>query len=101
MKSARVLLFFSWLMACFPLLAADPQVEFQTNYGNFIIELYPDKAPKTVTNFLEYVNSGFYEYTLFHRVVERFVVQGGGFTPDLKQKKPLPSIPSEDRKSVV
>lgn len=95
MKTARVLLFLSWFMACSPLLAADPQVEFRTNYGNFVMELYPDKSPRTVANFLEYVNSGFYEYTLFHRVVEHFVVQAGGFTPDLKQKKPLPPIPNE------
>jgi cyclophilin family peptidyl-prolyl cis-trans isomerase len=95
MKAVRLLLFLLGFMVSLPLRAATPQVEFQTSFGNFVIELYPDKAPKTVDNFMEYVNSGFYEHTLFHRVMERFVVQGGGFSPDMKQKKTLPPIPNE------
>jgi peptidyl-prolyl cis-trans isomerase A (cyclophilin A) len=75
--------------------AANPQVEFQTANGSFIVELYPDKAPKTVANFLEYVDSGFYNGTVFHRVIDSFVVQGGGLTPDLRQKKTLDPIPNE------
>ncbi|QBZ82943.1 Peptidyl-prolyl cis-trans isomerase cyp18 [Hydrogenovibrio crunogenus] len=70
-------------------LAADktnPQVLVQTNMGNIIIELYPDKAPKTVENFLRYVNEGFYNGTIFHRVIPNFMIQGGGFTPDMTKK---------------
>jgi peptidyl-prolyl cis-trans isomerase A (cyclophilin A) len=75
--------------------AANPQVEFRTNFGSFVVELYPDKAPKTVSNFLEYVNSGFYEGTIFHRVINQFVAQGGGFTSDLRQKQTKDPIPNE------
>ncbi len=65
----------------------DPQVLMETNLGTFVIELYPDKAPNTVKNFLAYVNDGFYDGTIFHRVIPTFMVQGGGFTADM-QKKP-------------
>jgi peptidyl-prolyl cis-trans isomerase A (cyclophilin A) len=75
--------------------AANPQVEFQTNYGNFVVELYPDKAPKTVANFMQYLDNKFYEGTIFHRVVNRFVIQGGGLTPELKEKSALAPIPNE------
>lgn len=72
-----------------------PQVEIKTSQGPILIELYPDKAPKTVENFLNYVKNDFYKGTIFHRVVDRFVIQGGGFTPDLKPKDTLPPIPNE------
>jgi peptidyl-prolyl cis-trans isomerase A (cyclophilin A) len=75
--------------------AANPQIEFQTTLGSYVVELYPDKAPKTVANFLEYVNSGFYEGTVFHRVIDGFVVQGGGLLPDLHPKKTHGPIPNE------
>jgi len=75
--------------------AANLLVEMKTNQGNILLELYPDKAPKTVENFLAYVKSGFYNGTVFHRVVNRFVVQGGGLTTDLKQKPTLAPIPNE------
>lgn len=78
-----------------PLFAGNPQVEFTTSHGNFVIELYPDKAPKTVANFLEYVNDGFYHQTIFHRVIEGFVIQGGGYTRDLQQKRTQDPIPNE------
>lgn len=67
-------------------LAANPQVLFETNRGDFIVELYPDKAPKTVANFMQYVNSGFYKDTIFHRVINHFMIQGGGFNADLSEK---------------
>ncbi len=67
-------------------LADNPKVKLETNMGPITIELYPDKAPKTVQNFLDYVNSGFYEGTIFHRVINGFMVQGGGFTQDFAQK---------------
>jgi cyclophilin family peptidyl-prolyl cis-trans isomerase len=76
-------------------LAANPLVEMKTNFGNVVFELYPDKAPKTVSNFLNYVKSGFYKGTIFHRSVKNFVVQGGGFTPDLEPKDTQAPIPNE------
>lgn len=63
-----------------------PRVRLETNMGVIVVELYPDKAPKTVANFLEYVRSGFYNGTIFHRVVPSFVVQGGGFDTSFRQK---------------
>lgn len=67
--------------------STDRYVTFKTDLGKVIIRLYPERAPKTVDNFLQYVDSGFYEGTIFHRVVPGFVVQGGGYTFDF-QKKP-------------
>lgn len=75
--------------------AAEPLVEIKTNLGDMTFELFPDKAPITVKNFLDYVRSGFYNGTIFHRVVSRFVIQGGGYTPDLHAKATLPPIPNE------
>lgn len=65
---------------------ANPQVEFQTNLGSFVVELYPDKAPKTVAHFLQHIQNNFYAGTVFHRTVDKFIVQGGGFTADMKEK---------------
>lgn len=79
----------------FPLSAANPQVEFETSRGSFVVELYPDKAPRTVENFLRYVNSNFYNGTVFHRAIPRFVVQGGGMTDALKPRETLAPIPNE------
>ena len=64
----------------------NPQVLLETNYGNIVIELFPDKAPETVKNFLQYVNEGFYDGTIFHRVIKDFMIQGGGYTPDMQRK---------------
>lgn len=75
--------------------ANNPQVEIKTSEGRIVVELYPEKAPKTVDNFLIYVKNDFYKGTLFHRTINRFVIQGGGYTPDLKPKETLPPIPSE------
>jgi cyclophilin family peptidyl-prolyl cis-trans isomerase len=94
-KALRLFLLMIGLLLHLPLQAANPQVEFRTNQGSFVVELYPDKAPRTVANFLEYVNRGFYEGTIFHRVIDRFVIQGGGLTPDLGQKPTLEPIPNE------
>src|SRR5262245_56406647 len=69
-----------------PAFAANPQVEFDTTAGKIRIELYPDAAPKTVANFLDYVKAKHYDGTQFHRVIAGFMIQGGGFTPDFKQK---------------
>ncbi len=67
-------------------LAANPQVEIKTNQGTITVELFADKAPKTTANFLKYVKDGFYNGTIFHRVISNFMVQGCGFTPDMKEK---------------
>jgi peptidyl-prolyl cis-trans isomerase A (cyclophilin A) len=73
--------------------SAHPQVEIQTNHGSFVVELYPEKAPKTVANFLEYVANNFYPGTVFHRTINRFMIQGGGLTAELKEKTSMqPSI---------
>ena len=74
------------LLLSAPALAANPRVELDTSRGPIVVELYPDKAPRTVANFLQYVKSGFYNGTVFHRVIEGFMIQGGGMTPELKEK---------------
>lgn len=73
----------------------NPVVEIQTTMGNFEVELNSEKAPNTVKNFLQYVNSGFFDGTVFHRVIKGFMVQGGGFTKDMTQKKVLAPIAIE------
>ena len=74
---------------------AGPKVEFKTTMGNFVVELDSVKAPKTSANFLNYVNSGFYNGTIFHRVIDGFMIQGGGFTSDLTQKPTNAPVVSE------
>lgn len=85
------------IAACFISQAAiaGPKVEFKTTMGNFVVELDADKAPKTTANFLNYVKSGFYNGTIFHRVIDGFMIQGGGFTPDLVQKPTDAPVVSE------
>ncbi len=74
----------------------NPVVVLKTNYGDIYIELYPDKAPITVENFLTYVKEGFYDGLIFHRVIPNFVIQGGGFDKDMKPRKPThPPIKNE------
>ena len=74
---------------------AGPKVEFKTSMGNFVVELDDVKAPKTSANFLNYVKSGFYNGTVFHRVIDGFMIQGGGFTSDLMQKPTDAPVASE------
>jgi peptidyl-prolyl cis-trans isomerase B (cyclophilin B) len=78
-----------------PQAPSHPQVLLETSKGNFTLELYPDKAPKTVDNFLQYVKAGFYNNTIFHRVIPDFMVQGGGFTPDMTQKPTRAPVQNE------
>jgi peptidyl-prolyl cis-trans isomerase A (cyclophilin A) len=73
----------------------NPIVIMSTSMGDIKIELYPDKAPVTVKNFLSYVNDGFYDGTIFHRVIPGFMIQGGGFTSDMQQKPTKPPIKNE------
>ena len=72
-----------------------PQIEFTTTSGTFTVELDSNRAPTTVKNFLQYVESGFYVNTIFHRVIAGFVIQAGGFTVDLEEKETLPEIINE------
>jgi cyclophilin family peptidyl-prolyl cis-trans isomerase len=76
--------------------AADaPHVALKTNMGEIVLELYPEKAPKSVENFLQYVKSGHYNGTVFHRVISNFMIQGGGFDKDMKQKPTSAPIENE------
>lgn len=75
--------------------SGNPMVEMRTSMGTMRIELYPDKAPKTVENFLKYTRDGFYDRTVFHRVIAGFMIQGGGFTPDMTEKDTRPPIENE------
>ena len=68
--------------------AGKPIVNFKTNMGDFTVQLEPERAPKTVANFLEYVRDGHYDGTIFHRVIAKFMVQGGGFLPNLQKRYP-------------
>lgn len=70
-------------------------VKLHTNFGVITLELDEEKAPETVKNFLHYVNSGFYNNTLFHRVIDDFMIQGGGFEPGMKQKNTQAPIQNE------
>jgi len=76
-------------------ITGKPVVEMVTSKGTIKLELYPDHAPKTVENFLQYVEDGFYDGTVFHRVIEGFMIQGGGFTPVMQQKPTRDPIPNE------
>ena len=73
----------------------NPMVEMRTSLGTMKVELYPDKAPKTAENFLQYVREGFYDGTVFHRVISGFMIQGGGFTPDMSEKETRAPIENE------
>lgn len=74
-----------------------PQVKFVTSAGNFVVELYPEKAPTTVDNFLQYVKDKHYDGTIFHRVIANFMIQGGGFDGNYVQKVTRPPISHEGR----
>jgi peptidyl-prolyl cis-trans isomerase B (cyclophilin B) len=78
----------------------NPHVVMETSMGTVKIELFQDKAPVTVANFLKYVDAGFYDGTIFHRVIPTFMIQGGGFTPDLKEKPTRESIANESSNGV-
>ena len=76
-------------------LAANPMVELKTNQGEIVVELFADKAPKSAENFVQYVKDGHYNGTIFHRVIDGFMVQGGGFDADMKQKSTRAPIENE------
>ncbi|HSV18848.1 MAG TPA: peptidylprolyl isomerase [Casimicrobiaceae bacterium] len=96
-----------WTLVVLPLafaasaaLAANPQVDIDTTAGTIRLELYPDAAPKTVANFLEYVKAGHYDGTQFHRVIPGFMIQGGGYTGEFREKPTRPPVPIESEQSV-
>jgi peptidyl-prolyl cis-trans isomerase B (cyclophilin B) len=76
-------------------VTANPKVEMETSKGKIVIELFPEKAPETVKNFLNYVDAKFYDGTIFHRVIPNFMIQGGGFTSDMKRKSAGAPIKNE------
>ncbi|MEY4726069.1 MAG: hypothetical protein RLZ36_696 [Pseudomonadota bacterium] len=93
-------------MACFslaqPTLAQDaPRVKFVTNAGEFVVEVYPDKAPKTVDNFLQYVRDKHYDGTIFHRVIANFMVQGGGYDQRYIERRTRPPVEHEGREALA
>lgn len=73
----------------------NPTIIIHTNMGDIKAELFADKAPKTVKNFLDYANEGFYDHTIFHRVIDGFMIQGGGFTKDFQQKPTKTAVQNE------
>ncbi|MGH8821666.1 MAG: peptidylprolyl isomerase [Rhodoferax sp.] len=75
--------------------ASNPRVQFDTSAGSFVVELYPDKAPKTVANFLQYVNDKHYDGTIFHRVISNFMIQGGGYDVHYTEKPTRSPIVNE------
>jgi peptidyl-prolyl cis-trans isomerase A (cyclophilin A)/peptidyl-prolyl cis-trans isomerase B (cyclophilin B) len=83
------------LLASAGTFAADPQVELKTSMGVIVLELYQEKAPATVENFLRYVKDGHYNGTVFHRVIPGFMIQGGGFTRDFEQKSTRKPVKNE------
>ena len=95
MKKLLALLALSLSVATGHVLAANSFVEMQTSAGKITIELYPEKAPKTVENFLQYVKDDFYKGTIFHRVIAGFMIQGGGFTSKMEQKETREGIVNE------
>ena len=80
---------------------AAPKVKFATSEGDFTVEVYPDKAPKTVANFLQYVKDKHYDGLIFHRVINNFMVQGGGFDTDFKQKATRPPVVHEGQDALA
>lgn len=78
-----------------------PRVKFATSAGDFVVEVYPDKAPKTVENFLQYVKDKQYDGTIFHRVIENFMIQGGGFDAKYTEKKTRAPVVHEGREALA
>lgn len=91
----RILLAALALAISFTTHAQNPQVEMRTSMGIIVLELQPENAPETVKNFLQYVKEGYYNGTIFHRVISDFMIQGGGFTADLAAKKTRDPIKHE------
>ncbi len=98
----RILILAAGLGLCLSQAMAQnpPQVKFSTSAGDFVVEVYPDKAPKTVENFLQYVKDKHYDGTIFHRVIENFMIQGGGFSTSFVEKRGRPPVAHEGREAL-
>jgi peptidyl-prolyl cis-trans isomerase A (cyclophilin A) len=93
-----------WGVGCLGVLAQTPgapKVRFVTSQGEFVVEVYPDKAPRTVDNFLRYVRDKHYDGTIFHRVIESFMIQGGGYDSRYQQKPTRSPIAHEGREALA
>jgi peptidyl-prolyl cis-trans isomerase A (cyclophilin A) len=91
----RLVVAASLVLASLSAFAANPQVELITSKGKVVIELYPEKAPLTVANFLQYVNDKQYDGTIFHRVIRDFMIQGGGMDAKMTEKSTRPAVKNE------
>lgn len=92
----RFLLLLIAALIAAPATAADnPRVELKTSQGTIVVEIYADRAPKSAANFMQYVKDGFYNGTIFHRVIDGFMIQGGGFDRDMRQKAARATIENE------
>src|SRR3954451_19543846 len=100
-RRAAVLLSLGLAFASAAALADNPKVKFATTAGDFVVEVYPDKAPKTVENFLQYVKDKHYDGTVFHRVIQTFMVQGGGFDAHYVENPTLPPVVHEGREALA
>lgn len=100
-RHAAVLLSLGLALACAAATADNPKVQFVTTAGDFAVEVYPDKAPKTVENFLRYVKDKHYDGTVFHRVIDNFMVQGGGFDARYVEKPTRPPVAHEGREALA
>jgi cyclophilin family peptidyl-prolyl cis-trans isomerase len=98
-----------WILILAAMVGADaaattpakaPRVALETSKGTIVLELYPDKAPATVANFLEYARTGFFAGTIFHRVIPDFMIQGGGFTANMQQKPTRAPVKNESTNGV-
>jgi len=94
-KMKKLILVFIWLSLVVPAYGEAPIVKLETNFGDIIIELFDANAPVTAANFLGYVKSGFYDGLIFHRVIDDFMIQGGGYDADLNKPDPCDPIISE------
>jgi cyclophilin family peptidyl-prolyl cis-trans isomerase len=101
MIASLALAAFALLAAVTPAAKAHPHVTLDTSKGKIVIELYPDKAPKTVANFLHYVKSGFYNGTVFHRVIAGFMIQGGGMDASGTEKPTQAPVPNESNNGLT
>jgi peptidyl-prolyl cis-trans isomerase A (cyclophilin A) len=100
-RRAAALLSLGLAFASAAAVADNPKVKFATTAGEFVVEVYPDKAPKTVENFLRYVKDKHYDGTVFHRVIENFMVQGGGYDASYAEKPTRAPVPHEGREALA
>jgi len=90
----------AWAQPATPPTDPAPRVKFTTNYGEFVVEVYPDKAPKTVDNFLQYVRDKHYDGTIFHRVISNFMIQGGGYDQRFTERQTRAPVVHEGREAL-